>query len=134
MRLEGKTAIIMGAATGFGAGMARVFSREGASVMVADLNEEGGRHLWTITQHTAAAIRESGVRCEGINLFLADGKAAFQEVFHLHMHIFPRYEGDSFELVSDWNVKPPRNELDLVSNKIKVAYDRLWRRFDKEGS
>ncbi|MBF9043462.1 glucose 1-dehydrogenase [Rhodobacterales bacterium HKCCE4037] len=40
MRLEGKTAIVTGAASGFGAGIARVFSREGASVMVADLNED----------------------------------------------------------------------------------------------
>ncbi|QXT39523.1 glucose 1-dehydrogenase [Gymnodinialimonas ceratoperidinii] len=40
MRLEGKTAVVTGAASGFGAGIARIFSREGASVMVADLNEE----------------------------------------------------------------------------------------------
>ncbi len=40
LRLEGKTAIVTGAASGFGAGIARVFSREGASVMVADLNED----------------------------------------------------------------------------------------------
>ncbi|ABD53691.1 glucose 1-dehydrogenase [Jannaschia sp. CCS1] len=40
MRLESKTAIVTGAASGFGAGIARVFSREGASVLVADLNEE----------------------------------------------------------------------------------------------
>ncbi|MBL4628358.1 MAG: SDR family oxidoreductase [Roseicyclus sp.] len=40
MRLEGKTAIVTGAGSGFGAGIARVFSREGASVLVADLNEE----------------------------------------------------------------------------------------------
>lgn len=40
MRLEGKTAIVTGAGSGFGAGIARVFSREGASVMVADLNED----------------------------------------------------------------------------------------------
>ena len=40
LRLEGKTAIVTGAASGFGAGIARVFSREGASVLVADLNEE----------------------------------------------------------------------------------------------
>ncbi|MBY4894837.1 glucose 1-dehydrogenase [Rhodobacteraceae bacterium N5(2021)] len=39
MRLEGKTAIVTGAASGFGAGIARIFAREGASVMVADLNE-----------------------------------------------------------------------------------------------
>ena len=38
MRLEGKTAIVTGAGSGFGAGIARIFAREGASVMVADIN------------------------------------------------------------------------------------------------
>ncbi|MFO7919851.1 MAG: glucose 1-dehydrogenase [Nioella sp.] len=40
MRLEGKTAIVTGAASGFGAGIARRFAAEGASVMVVDRNEE----------------------------------------------------------------------------------------------
>jgi diadenosine tetraphosphate (Ap4A) HIT family hydrolase len=68
--------------------------------------------MWTITHRTAAAIRESGVQCEGINLFLADGEAAFQDIFHVHMHVFPRFEGDSFKLVANWSEKPPREELD----------------------
>lgn len=38
MRLEGKTAIVTGAGSGFGAGIARIFTREGARVMVADIN------------------------------------------------------------------------------------------------
>ncbi|MDX1779960.1 MAG: SDR family oxidoreductase [Thalassovita sp.] len=38
MRLEGKTAIVTGGASGFGAGIARKFAAEGARVMVADLN------------------------------------------------------------------------------------------------
>lgn len=38
MRLDGKTAIVTGAASGFGAGIARIFAREGARVLVADLN------------------------------------------------------------------------------------------------
>ena len=94
---------------------------------LADLDEETGRHMWTITHRTAAAIRESGVQCEGINLFLADGEAAFQEIFHVHMHVFPRFEGDSFKLVANWSEKPPREELDQVANQISIAYDRLWR-------
>ena len=39
MRLEGKIAIVTGAGSGFGAGIARKFAAEGARVMVADLNE-----------------------------------------------------------------------------------------------
>jgi histidine triad (HIT) family protein len=91
-----------------------------------DMDEETGVHLFRIAQRTAAAIRASGVKCEGINLFLADGEAAFQEVFHLHMHVFPRFEGDSFKLMANWDNKPPRQELDETAQRIKVAYDRMW--------
>ena len=41
MRLEGKTAIVTGAASGFGAEIARVFAREGARVVLFDLNGPG---------------------------------------------------------------------------------------------
>jgi histidine triad (HIT) family protein len=106
-------------------GHAMVIPKRHAAYL-ADMDEATGRHLWTVTQHTAAAIRESGARCEGINLFLADGEAAFQEIFHVHMHVFPRYEGDPFKLVADWDIKPSREELDSVAQQLKLAYDRLW--------
>ena len=93
---------------------------------LADLDEEIGRQLWTVTQRTAAAIRKSGVRCEGINLFLADGEAAFQEIFHVHINVFPRFLGDPFKLVADWSIRPPREELDRVAEHIRQSYDRLW--------
>ncbi|WP_298816230.1 SDR family oxidoreductase [uncultured Roseibium sp.] len=38
MRLQGKTAIVTGGASGFGAGIVRKFTAEGASVLIADLN------------------------------------------------------------------------------------------------
>lgn len=41
MRLEGKTAIVTGAASGFGAGIARKFAAEGAHVIVADIDAAG---------------------------------------------------------------------------------------------
>ncbi|WP_127901793.1 glucose 1-dehydrogenase [Solirhodobacter olei] len=43
MRLEGKTAIVTGGGSGFGAGIARAFAAEGARVMVADINAEAAR-------------------------------------------------------------------------------------------
>jgi 3-oxoacyl-[acyl-carrier protein] reductase len=45
MRLAGKTAIVTGAASGFGAGIAQKFAKEGAQVMVVDLNEEGAEAI-----------------------------------------------------------------------------------------
>ena len=40
MRLDGKTALVTGGASGFGAGIARKFRAEGARVMIADVNAE----------------------------------------------------------------------------------------------
>lgn len=47
MRLEGKTAIVTGGASGFGAGIVRKFVQEGARVMIADINGEGAEALST---------------------------------------------------------------------------------------
>jgi len=43
MRLEGKCAIVTGGGSGFGSGIARIFAREGAQVMVADINPDAAR-------------------------------------------------------------------------------------------
>ena len=47
MRLAGKTAIVTGAASGFGAGIARKFIAEGAKVMLADINGTAAQALAT---------------------------------------------------------------------------------------
>ncbi len=89
---------------------------------LSDMDEETGLRLFQVTMRVQKAVRASGVRCEGINLFLADGEAAFQEVFHVHMHIFPRFKGDDFKIDADWSKQPPRAELDEVAAKIRSAY------------
>tara|TARA_B100002003_G_C13644547_1_gene328471 strand:- start:46 stop:477 length:432 start_codon:yes stop_codon:yes gene_type:complete len=90
-----------------------------------DMDEDTGMHLMKIALRVQKAIRNSGVHCEGINLFLADGEAAFQDVFHVHLHIFPRFKGDSFKINADFTVKPSREELDEVAEKIRQAYKSL---------
>jgi NAD(P)-dependent dehydrogenase (short-subunit alcohol dehydrogenase family) len=57
MRLQGKSAIVTGAASGFGAAIAERFAAEGAQVVVADLNEAQG-------QAVAARIGGRFVRCD----------------------------------------------------------------------
>lgn len=99
-----------------------ILPREHAPYLT-DLDEDTGAHLFRVTMRTAQAIRESDVRSEGINLFLADGEAAFQEIFHLHMHVFPRFEGDPFEIDADWSVSSSRSELDEIAANIRDMYD-----------
>jgi histidine triad (HIT) family protein len=90
---------------------------------LADLDEEVGAHMFRIAQRIAAAIQASTITCEGINLFLADGEAAGQEVFHVHLHVFPRYEGDGFglRLGPEYGNRPSREELDSISDRIRQA-------------
>jgi histidine triad (HIT) family protein len=88
---------------------------------LADLNEDTGAHMFRLAQRIAGSLRKSTVRCEGVNLFLADGEAAMQEVFHVHLHVFPRYTGDGFGLTFslEYFHRPERSELDRVARLIR---------------
>ncbi|MFC4530120.1 HIT family protein [Sphaerisporangium dianthi] len=81
-------------------GHALVVSRVHAAGL-EDLDEEVGAHMWRLAQRVARGLRRSGLRCEGVNIFVADGEAALQEVFHAHIHVFPRFEGDNVVLDAD---------------------------------
>ena len=80
-----------------------------------------GCRVFVVAQAVAESIRRSGLRCEGINLFVADGQAAFQEVFHFHLHVLPRFAGDTFRIQADWSAHPARAELDRVAGLIRAA-------------
>jgi len=90
-----------------------------------DVQADTLQHMMGLAQRFAAALRGSGIRCEGVNLFLADGEAAMQEVFHCHLHVFPRYAGDGFGLRfgPDYVVRE-RSELEAAAEKIRAAEPR----------
>ncbi len=58
MRLAGKIAIVTGAGSGFGEGIAATFAREGAKVVVADINADGGMRVAEAinADHPGAAV------------------------------------------------------------------------------
>jgi diadenosine tetraphosphate (Ap4A) HIT family hydrolase len=94
------------------------------AVGLADLAADTGAHLFRVAQRLAAGLRRSGVRCDGVNLFLADGEVAFQEVFHVHLHVLPRSRGDGFKLSYSAG-SPSRAELDETADAIRLGLDRL---------
>lgn len=91
------------------------------AAFLADLEEEEGAQIFRVARRAAAALRGSGVRCEGVNFFLADGEAAMQEVLHVHLHVFPRYRGDGFGLTfpPSYRRKPGRGELEAAAERIR---------------
>lgn len=88
---------------------------------LADLDPDDGAHLFRIAQKLAGALRASGIPCEGVNLLLSDGRAAMQEVFHVHLHVIPRFSGDGFGLRfgPGFGRRPGRDVLDAVAEKIR---------------
>ena len=71
----------------------------------------------------AAAKVARGIRAafepQGLSVYQANGAAAGQTVFHLHVHLVPRHEGDGMALT--WPVKnPPREKLAEYAEKIRA--------------
>jgi histidine triad (HIT) family protein len=94
------------------------------AVGLDDLAEDVGVKVWSVAHRLARALRLSGLRCDGINLFLADGRAAYQEIFHVHLHVFPRYPGDGFRIDAHWKARN-RTELDQAAAAVSHGLTRL---------
>lgn len=88
---------------------------------LAELDEESGAHMFQVAQRVASALRRSGLKCEGVNFFLADGQVAGQEVPHIHLHVVPRYTDDGFGFWfgPHYGQRPTREELDRIAGQIQ---------------
>ncbi len=75
--------------------------------------------------HTAVAARRLARRmrerlgCDGINVLNAAEPAAWQTVFHFHLHVIPRYEDDSMELP----VRPHQAGADELASVARELRD-----------
>ena len=87
---------------------------------LAGLDPDDGAHMFRVAQRLAAAVRASPVAPEGINLFLADGEVAGQEVFHAHLHVVPRRRDDGFGVRAVFG-SPSREELDRRAGEIRAS-------------
>ena len=64
---------------------------------IYDLDGETAGKLFALATCIARAMRDA-LKCDGLNLVQNNGEIAGQTVFHFHMHIIPRYKGDSGSL------------------------------------
>lgn len=88
---------------------------------LTDLDEETAGHLFRVGTRVANALYESSIPTDGINFLVADGAAAGQEVFHLHLHVIPRHTNDSVVIEADYD-HPPRANL---NERAAELADRL---------
>ncbi|MFO7991981.1 MAG: HIT family protein [Thermoplasmata archaeon] len=88
-----------------------------------DLDEETHLHITKIARKVSDAIIRSDYKSEGINWFIADGEEAGQEIFHHHLILVPRFEGDGFEFKYDKKkhfIRREREQLDKVAEDIRA--------------
>jgi histidine triad (HIT) family protein len=74
--------------------------------------------LVVAAQRLGRAVRRA-VGAEGLNLITSAGAAAEQTVFHLHLHVLPRWNGDSLELWPDVNPRRSPEELQAAAARIR---------------
>jgi histidine triad (HIT) family protein len=91
------------------------------ALRLAELDTATVAHLAIEVSRVARSLGRSGIRCEGLNVLLADGEAAGQEVPHVHWHVIPRFRGDGFGFRSGpgYTSLPPRAELDRVADELR---------------
>ncbi|MGB5797933.1 MAG: HIT family protein [Mycolicibacter algericus] len=80
--------------------------------------------MLAVGQRVARAARASGLHADGNNLAINDGKAAFQSVFHIHLHVVPRRSGDKLSFAKSMLVRrdPDRER---TGELLRTAVARL---------
>lgn len=90
------------------------------AVLMSDLNETVAMRTFRVARQLASAARRV-LGATGVNLFVADGETAFQDVPHFHVHVIPRYPGDGFGLTfpPTYDHPPSRAELETIASAIR---------------
>jgi histidine triad (HIT) family protein len=93
---------------------------------LAGLDDEEGAELFRLARQIASSQRELGL-AEGVNLFLADGEVAGQEVFHAHLHVLARQRGDGLRLRIAYPPPPDRAQLDATAARLRSRLPDAFR-------
>lgn len=90
------------------------------AVLMSDLNETVAMRTFRVARQLASVARRV-LGATGVNLFVADGETAFQDVPHFHVHVIPRYPGDGFGLTfpPSYDHPPSRAELETIASAIR---------------
>lgn len=72
-----------------------------------EIPEEKAAEVMRVAHKTAALMKDR-LKCGGFNLVQNNGEIAGQTVFHFHMHLIPRYEGDGQRI--GWHPGSPSDE------------------------
>jgi histidine triad (HIT) family protein len=72
-----------------------------------------------VTAKRVAEALKAAVKPDGLNMLQANGAAAFQSVFHFHLHLIPRWNNDAKGF--DWRLVPgDREQIMKIGDKLRT--------------
>lgn len=84
---------------------------------IYELPDETAAHAMVLAKKIVTKMKDI-LKCDGYNIVQNNGEAAGQTVFHFHMHLIPRYEGDQVGL--GWKMgELTEADKEEILNKIK---------------
>jgi histidine triad (HIT) family protein len=86
---------------------------------IFDIPEKELAAIHTIAKKISFAVKEV-TAADGISIFQQNGKAAGQDIFHFHVHVVPRFEGQKLPSFGELR-EVERPKLDAMANKIKQS-------------
>jgi histidine triad (HIT) family protein len=82
-----------------------------------EVSDEDLEATMAAARRLAERMRET-IDPDGVNILNASGRAAWQSVFHFHLHVIPRYDDDPLQL--PWRpVEADRDQLARVAAEIR---------------
>ena len=86
---------------------------------IFELPDEDASKIFVVAKKIATAIKKTSP-CDGVNILQNNGEASGQTVFHLHVHVIPRFEGDTDHVNIGW--KPGETPADMakIAEEIKA--------------
>ena len=87
---------------------------------IYELPDEDASKVMVVAKKIATAVRDA-FHCDGVNILQNNGEAAGQTVFHLHVHVIPRFEGDTVNI--GWKPGDMPEDMDVIAKEIKDHLD-----------
>lgn len=84
---------------------------------IYELPDEDVSKIMVVAKKIATAI-EKAYHCDGVNILQNNGEAAGQTVFHLHVHVIPRFKGDTVNI--GWKQGDMPEDLDAICKEIQA--------------
>lgn len=84
-----------------------------------ELPEEYCEKLLPVAKKCCKVLMEV-LRCDGINVLQNNGEVAGQTVFHLHVHLIPRYKGDGVKI--KWVENKDETDIEALAEKIRNGF------------